>query len=571
VAILLLGVALYLPSVGVGFLLDDYYYLSELDGVLPGQLTGDEFFAFFAGDPEQTARLASEGVHPWWIDDELAVRVFRPLAAGLFRLEHGVFGHDPRGYHVHSLVWWVLTLLMAGVVLRRSLPGTAGTLAFLVFALDEAHALPVAWIANRNALLALSPVLCGLWALMRWREEGWRPGRWLLLLGTGVGLLASEVALAALAYVFAYGLWGGVEASLRSRLRDLTPLGLLVVGYLVFYRVAGYGIEGSDLYLDPQRDPFRYLAAAAVRIPTLLGAGIAGFSADLWIVEPAIRPIQVVVGIAMAVALAWVLRRRWVSLDQRTRRTLSWLLAGTALSLLPAVATFPSDRMLLVPGLGLAGILAVVMVEAWCHLPRRRWFVAVGVLLVCIHLMLAPVYGVLVQLMIGEQARVSLDLAASTVLEDTRGREVVVIFAPDYVVGLYLPGIIAFREGEYPTGWRTLSIAPYDHVLRRPEERTLELEVGAGGVMLRSVFGMLYRSAQRPLRPGDVLDRGLIRAEILAANAAGPTRVAFRFDRDLTDPSLVLLTWRDGELQEALLPDVGQELVIERTLGPVGF
>ena len=81
-------------------------------------------------------------------------------------------------------------------------------LALLVFTLDSSHTWPVAWIANRNALVAAVPALLGLVAHLRWREQGWRPGLPLSMLGLGVGLLGGEAALGVFAYVGAYELVG---------------------------------------------------------------------------------------------------------------------------------------------------------------------------------------------------------------------------------------------------------------------------------------------------------------------------------------------------------------------------
>ena len=66
--------------------------------------------------------------------------------------------------------------------------------------------------------------------------------------------------------------------------------------------------------------------------------------------------------------------------------------------------------------------------------------------------------------------------------------DAVIIYAPDYIVGLYMPLLVNHLEGRFQKGWRPLSIAPYDHWLRRTGPRTLELEVAEGGVLLRSIF-----------------------------------------------------------------------------------
>jgi hypothetical protein len=249
------------------------------------------------------------------------------------------------------------------------------------------------------------------------------------------------------------------------------------------------------------------------------------------------------------------------------------LLTGSALSLIPVAAVFPSDRMLLVPGIGLAAALATVLVQAYrSWRSHRRWMlIGAGGFLAIVHLLLAPLLTVGLQTLLIRHSRQSLELAASPVVVEAGGRETILVFAPDHVVSLYLPLMIDHLEGPAPKSWRPLSIAPHDHWLRRSGPRTLELEVAEGGVMLRSVFEELYRDPENPLAPGAVVERGLLRAEILATNDRGPARVAFHFDRDLSDPMLYFLVWLGGGLRRADLPAIGEEVFLERTLGPGGF
>jgi hypothetical protein len=154
---------------------------------------------------------------------------------------------------------------------------------------------------------------------------------------------------------------------------------------------------------------------------------------------------------------------------------------------------------------------------------------------------------------------------------ESAGRETVLIYAPDHVVGIYMPLLMEQEGCGAPRGWRPLSIAPCDHVLKRTGPRTLELTAAGGGVMMRSVFEVLYRKPKNDLRPGEVVDRGLFRAEILDATSEGLTRVAFHFDRELPDSGVRFLVWLEGELKQLEIPDVGGELYIERSLGPAGF
>jgi len=517
--------------------------------------------------------MAARGEYPWWIDERVRGEPFRALSDWLFRVDHAFFGNTPLGYHIHSLIWWAFALMACALVLGRALPGAVGTLALLLFAVDEAHVMPVSWIANRNALVALAPMLLGLWAWMRGCEEGWRPGTWLALGGIALGMAGSELGVAVLAYFVAYALLGAPAANLRARVLRLAPIVTLGIVYALFYRLLDYDSSGSGVYHDPIHDPAGFLAGIATGAPTLLASGIAGLGADFWFAVPSLRPVQVAVGCAAAIGLLLLLRACWPHVDEAVRRGVRWLLAGSALSLIPAAAVFPSDRMLLVPGIGLSAALATVLVQAYrSRRMRRRWLlVGVGGYLAVVHLLLAPLLAVFVQNLLARHGRESLQLAASPVVADAAGKETILVFAPDHVVSVYLPVMIGHLGGPAPKSWRPLSIAPYDHRLRRSGPRTLELEVEPGGVMLRSIFEELYRDPRNPLAPGALIERGLLRAEILAADDRGPTRVAFHFDRDLSDPSLYFLVWQDGELRRADLPAAGEEVFLKRTPGPGGF
>jgi hypothetical protein len=572
VLILVLGLLLFLPSLWAGFLLDDFYYLGAIEGRFPDHDTSRSLFTYFINDEAETVRLAAEGGYPWWIDESVRSLIFRPFSDLLLRIDHSLFGRAAPGYHVHSLAWWAATLFACGLVFRRVLPGAVGVVAFLLFAVDEVHVMAVAWIANRNALMATAPILVALWAWIRWREDGWRVGRVLALVGFVMGLAASELALACLAYVVAYDLLGAPAAGGRSRLQGLVPLAVVGLAYVLVYRLLGYGGAGSGLYFNPVESPFEFLEAAVTRIPTLLASGILGFSADLWFVVPEARPLQAVVGCGAVLVLVGSLRVCWAGLHDTTRRALRWLLPGSLLSLVPVVATFPSDRMLLVPGIGLAAALAAVLVAAFESrgVNRRRLLVGIGGVLAFIHMVLAPFLVIFIQSVLIRQGRASLELAASQVVRDSGGMDTVLVFAPDHVVGLYLPLLIHHVGGPPPNSWRPLSIARCDHVLRRTGERTLELEM-VDGAMMRGVFEVLYRSQRKPLSQGLVLDRGLFRAEILTVADDGPDRVAFHFDRELDDPRLRFLVWQDGELRSSSLPEVGETMHIHRTLGPGGF
>jgi len=575
VIILVAGVLLMLPSLRSGFMMDDYFHLPAMGGSRLEASSDRHIFTFVSGNAEINADMARRGHLPWWVDDHLRLVFLRPLSSLLSHVDAAVFGRWAAGHHLHSLLWWALALLTAGVLLRRLLPGSAGILAFLLFALDESHILPAAWIANRSALVALAAMLLGLRAHVRWREESWRAGRFLAPAAIVLGLLAGEVAVLALAYFLAYELWGAPPSSRQERLRAW--LSFLVPGavYLVVYLVLGYGAARSGLYLDPTADPWGFLVGAAQRIPILLAGGITGFSADFGIMDARLRPALIAAGCGGGLLLGGLLRAVWKQTAAATRRRLRWLLAGGSLALVPAAAVYPSDRMFLVPSLGLVAAIAVILHQAWLarrgrYAPRRILLLVGGGYLAVVHLLLAPLVVELYQKSLIDFNRASLAVSKSPWLVDTVDRENIILLAPDSLVGLYLPLLVSCTQEVTLPIWRPLTLAPWDHQLRRPRPRTLELEVAPGGRMLRSWAEEIYRDKRHMLLPGDVLERGPFRVEILDGSAAGPTRVAFHFDRDLDDPSLLFLNWEEGALRKATLPEVGGEIQLKRTAGPAG-
>jgi len=551
-------------------MLDDYVYQAALDGSLYHKVPSDYLFDFFSGDEAVTSDLARRGLVPWWTSDGLKIVFFRPLSDWLMRFDHAVFGRDAFWHHVHSLTWWAALLVVAGLILRRSLSGPIASLAFLLFAVDESRFMPAVWISNRNALVALAPAFFGLWAHLRWREEGWRPGRVLAPICLAIGLLGGETAIAVVAYLAAYELFGRTE-DLRERVLSLLPVAVVAVVFVVGYQALGFGVSSSGVYIDPLSDFGRFAAGSITRIPALLAGGIAAIPADLWIMAPHLQPVQIVVGYAAVAFLGTLLIWSWRFLGEQTRRSLRWLVPGSALAIVPVVSTYPSDRLFLAPALGLCAVIAAVIHSAWLGRKERgrRLLVAAGTVLFAVHLVIVPLFGLAAQAAVLYQAR-AWDALARTVDVGTSEEDLVIITAPDHVVALYLPLIVHHLGRPLPRGWRVLSLAPFDHRATRIDSNTLDLEV-VGGAMMGTVFELLYRSERDRLLPGMALNRGVLKAEILAGNDEGPTLVRFIFDRDLDDSSLRLAVWRNDTLARIAPPAIGETMTIPKTPGPAGF
>jgi len=249
---LILSVIIYFPSLDSGFQADDYHIVAMQKGSPPFPEKAWNLFdvqVFGLTQPGVALELIQKGVIPWWSSPNLKIKTFRPLSGFLLSLDYHLFGESPWPYHLHSLFWGVLLFFSFGLLLRQVLPDRIGAVALIIYTLSTIPSIPIIWILNRYSLLACVFATLGLMAHVRWREQGWKPGRPLSILGVIVSLAGGEIALSLLAFFFAYEL-AATPDGYRQRLKALSPTIILVIGYLVVYVAFGCGASGSGIYFD---------------------------------------------------------------------------------------------------------------------------------------------------------------------------------------------------------------------------------------------------------------------------------------------------------------------------------
>jgi hypothetical protein len=554
--VLVLGVVLVAPALRGPFFCDDYDQIAQLEGWSPNPAGALALYDFIPADRDRAEHLVRVGASPWWSAPELRLAFFRPLSSALIAADHALFGRRPLPYHLHSLLWYAALLATAAAVLRRSLPAGAATLAIFLFAVDDTHTMAAIWVAARHGIVSMLPVLLGLLAHRRWRERGWRPGALLGPLGCAVGLLGGESAVAAMAYLVA---WELVERR-PGWVRALVPYGVLVIAYAVAYQAWGAGARGSAAYLDPLGQPLAFLAALPERVGLMLAGLALGVPIELAVFDRRAAVRVALVGLAAGAALVLWTRRALRDLPADEARGMRWLGAGALLTLVPAVAALPGDRVLLPTSLGAAAVFAGLLRHAW---RRRGAFLAAGALLALPNLVLAAPMKFLKASSIPVVARRSLDLALATELDGPGVAQGVVLQSDEFLT-FYVPMIRAFVLG--PAGlraWFVLSVAPTDHQITRTDEYTLELSTPSG-TLTGGLWAGLFRDPARPLPRGTSVDAGAFVATVLEDRDGQPTRVAFRFQRGLEDGRLRFLEWRDGALRRAELPAVGTSRSVRR-------
>ena len=167
-----LGLALRWSALSAGFSGDDYVQLCMLEQAYSLTRGPLDLFWFSGRNPAEAAKLLDVGYIPWWGQEGLRLSMLRPLSSALIALDFKLLQDNAVAYHVHSMLWWLALLSVAALLYRKLLPGAAGAVALILFAVDEAHSVPVAWLANRSTLVATCLGALGLWAHLRWRREG---------------------------------------------------------------------------------------------------------------------------------------------------------------------------------------------------------------------------------------------------------------------------------------------------------------------------------------------------------------------------------------------------------------
>ncbi len=569
--IVLLAVVLAAPALGGDFTADDHLHrlLARSEPGLPGLRARPlDLFVFAGGDPADTAALRDVGVFPWWTDLDVRLAFWRPLSSLTHAADAALWPDAPAPMLAHNLAWMALSSLLVWLLYRRFVPTRwIAVLALALDALDDARGPVVAWIANRNALVALAAAVPVLLVHDRWRRDGWVTGRWLgpvlLLLALGAG----ESALAIGAYLVAHALWLD-RAAWPARARALAPYLVVVVAWRVVYGLLGYGAAGSGIYLDPGSDPLGFAAVALTRVPALLLGQLALPWSELAAMYPLLgggvvvvmAVVALVVVGAIGLCCAGLLRRDPVS---------RFFATGMVLAVLPVAATFPADRLLGFVGLGGAGLMAQLLAAALTDRPAlaarpgwRRVIVGAAAVLAVVHLVLAP-------LLLPVRARSIVTLGAVLDRADAgvpAGPEVaaqtVILANPplDAFAG-YLPVMRASRGQARPAHLYWLANATSAVTLTGVDAHTLR--VAPAGGFLRLQADQMLRRADPRVPVGERVARSGRTPALEALPTAGrPATVLARFAAPLDAPSLVWRRWDQTTFAPFVPPAPGQSVTL---------
>lgn len=566
----LVALLLSSSSLFIGFYLDDWvgrYIYSQREGAA-------HLFELYAGGyglanavPTDNHWQIEAGWAPWWIYDQLLIRLFRPLGEWSHRLDAWLWPDWAVGQHVHNLVWLCLLVLLAVRMYRIALGPVLGGLAAILFAFDHTHGFVAGYICNRHALITAALGVGALAAHLRAFEDPAGVGSSAARKGLAaalyaVAMVSGESTIAIGGYLFAHAFLV-LRGSLARRALAFAPYAAITLGWRVAYNLAGYGASGSGLYLDPVRQPLEFASAFLERAPVLILGQYLAPPSDLYAVSGPIGSKLILAGawlfLAALLAALWPVMRE----DRRAR---FWAL-GALLSLVPAASTYPHNRQLLFVSLGAMALIAhlwklhVVVLEdraptRWLGFSRH-----IGGGLMFAHLILSPL--ALPFSSCGIVLATPLQSAPNGVSDDVGGRDAVFVTAPDYFA-VKLVQLVRRVEGKpLPRRIRALAFGEEQVTVRRTGERTLELDYAGG--LLSTQFMELYRDRRLVMPVGYEVRLNGLTIEVLALTPdQRVSRARFSFDMPLESPQFRFYYWAPHGFEPFVVPALGEQRQLPR-------
>jgi hypothetical protein len=562
-------VLLVLPSLGAGYLLDDYLHQNILSGKVPAWGPGSPYglFVFVDDDPSRVRAMVDAGTLPWWTLDTLQIKFWRPLTELTHGLDHALGPNVPALAHAQNLLWgaaliWLATLLyreIHGVVL-------AAGFAAMAFALDDGHAFPLVWVAGRNTLVAATLAIAAFLCHVRGRRLGWKAGA---VLGPAffiAALLAAEAALAMLAYFVAYHWVYATESSSSSgrrgvaRFGPLLPYAGIAVAYLVTYRVLGYGVHGSGQYLDPVGQPGAYLVLALPRAILLLAAQFATLPLALETFHYR-GDLGRAISVAVGAVIVWAVVRTLIAPRWSRPETRFWVI-GMLVSIPPALILGAFTRVLMIVGIGGAGLLGIVFEDWYRSVKLRpgRWSMLGRRSLVAMHLVLAPLALFGMSLILAP----AMDLREDALDQLPGAERETWVFVNPRAVFWANGNIQALRRhtGRSVPTVRSLASGSFGVTVKRSSERCLEVTPTQGYLFL--THDQLFRDLREVMAVGWRRQLSGMSVEVVEAMPdARPKTARFCFDRPVEDPSLHWIAMVDSNPEVFRPPEIGDSVTLD--------
>ena len=431
------------PSLFSGLMGDDllHYLLFNKPDALPlrEDISLFNLFSFVDDNPEHRTKLMALSLLPWWVDPEFTWNFWRPIAEITHAIDYTYFGRQYWLMHLHSLLWFSLLLLLAARFYKLTLPtARMHWIAFACFALSASHAVTVAWLSNRHAVIASAFILSTLLLHHRFVSEHSRLSYLLALLMTSLAFLSSELGLSTGVWLFCYTLFLNKEKSLRHWLW-LLPYFFIFCTWAYVYRDGNFGIRGySSFYIDPTEKPLDFLVNYLKNLPAIIASQTWIIPADIFsaIKYPWITPL---IGLLTIACLYFPIKAA------KEKPLISFFITAFLLLAIPIATSPAQDRNLLQVSLAFSGILGIVLYQAYLSITKQKALKYLFYTLVMLHFLVAPLLSLPLSYTpkffsaAGEKRAKSLDIKAGDQIIILKGNMMETIYLYPRLVELGLP------------------------------------------------------------------------------------------------------------------------------------
>lgn len=533
--IVAIAILLGLVSLGNGLLADDLVHHAFLTAQRSGHSDASwwDMFVIVEHDPKRTIGMRTSGRYPWWVDPDLHIAFFRPLAVATHHLDHRLWPNSPALMHAHSVAWHVATCAMAWAVARRlvSSPRVAG-LAGLIFTLSFTHVISWSWLAHRNGIISTFWALACLLAHIRWRSEGERAGAIAAPILLGAALLSAEAGVATLGFLLAYEL---VVSKDRARTRGLAlvPGLAVVVTWQLIYDYLGYGAMGSGGYLDPIGEPLAFLLALPQRYGSLLALSVSapfipGAPLPLWIASA--------VGVALA-ALAF-------SCSSASKPGAARFGAvAVTLACMPLTASIPVERLLVLVSFAVA-LTCAELIDVWLLQRASLARTLAAAFVAVVHVVIpAPVDGYVSSHLSGVLLPHSSAHGPDLLDAGLNRKGLIVLHTPHYPAATNIALNRALRGLNAPNFVWILHTGQSPPHVSCIDEQTIVLTDPKGGWPTGGFSVQFRNTTSKPFAVGDTVQTLDYAATVTEVDDGRAIAVRFRFRAALDHESFVWTTW----------------------------
>lgn len=200
----------------------------------------------------------------------------RPLREFTYKLDHLIWGFNPLGYHLQSMIWhtancWLVMVLLVTLGINKN---TAFWSAVL-FAVHPINTEAVAWISGRKDLLCLFfELLACIWFMQAYQQKVMR---WFYagsMLAFVLALLSKQVAIVLPGFlclcVGYYHIKQHISFQWSTIIKWISPFviftGISLIFYFDIFTVLGI-IEDRGTFYDPSAAEVQYTSFSAVLTP----------------------------------------------------------------------------------------------------------------------------------------------------------------------------------------------------------------------------------------------------------------------------------------------------------------